>query len=244
VLARGARAFGNGLRLTIGMLAESVYSALAAPIRMLFHTRFVASSLLGLGLQWKSPSRQDTETPWGEAVRRHGADTLLGFAWAAGIYVLHPASFWWFAPVTGAMMLSIPLSVYTSRTSLGMRLRRLRLLLTPEESQPPPELHATKHYVEHTPMPPGFVEVIIDPHHNALARAAAGGHRRLYSATLDRHEELARAMVRSDPDHLTREQKMAVLNDAALLYRLHARVSSATEAHPGWLLHARTPASA
>jgi membrane glycosyltransferase len=40
------------------------------------------------------------------------------------VYWLDPAFVWWLAPVAGALALSIPLSVYTSRASLGERARR------------------------------------------------------------------------------------------------------------------------
>jgi len=44
---------------SLAILAGAALSALLAPIRMLFHTRFVALAFLGLKLQWKSPPRQD-----------------------------------------------------------------------------------------------------------------------------------------------------------------------------------------
>jgi membrane glycosyltransferase len=40
------------------------------------------------------------------------------------------------------MLLSIPYTVYTSRLNLGRAARRCGLLLTPEETSPPPELAA------------------------------------------------------------------------------------------------------
>ena len=60
---------------------EMVFSMLLAPVRMLFHTQFVVAALLGWKLSWKSPPREDAETTWGEAFRRHGLHTLLGLAW-------------------------------------------------------------------------------------------------------------------------------------------------------------------
>jgi hypothetical protein len=45
-------------------------------------------------------------------------------------------------PVIVGMLLPIPFTVLTSRASLGRRLRAAGLLLTPEESAPPPELLA------------------------------------------------------------------------------------------------------
>ena len=76
------------LRLAMSTALEMVMSALLAPIRMLFHTRFVVMALLGWSVSWKSPPRDDNETSWGEALSRHGLHTLLGIAWAAGVYWL------------------------------------------------------------------------------------------------------------------------------------------------------------
>src|SRR4029453_7304360 len=138
VAVRGARDFGGGLGLTLSLLIEIVFSALLAPIRMLFHTQFVLAALTGLGLNWKSPPREDAESGWGEAIRRHGAQTLLGGVWAATVYWFDSSYAWWLLlPVVGPLALSIPISVYSSRVSLGRALRRARLLLIPEESTPP-----------------------------------------------------------------------------------------------------------
>src|SRR5439155_1519233 len=61
-------------------------------------------------------------------------------AWGAGLFWLSPGYFWWVTPVIGALILSVPLSVYTSRASLGERARRWGLFVIPEESAAPPEL--------------------------------------------------------------------------------------------------------
>jgi hypothetical protein len=45
-------------------------------------------------------------------------------------------------PVLAGMVLSVPLTMWTSRASAGRWLRRAGLLLTPEETDPPPELVA------------------------------------------------------------------------------------------------------
>jgi membrane glycosyltransferase len=139
-LARDAKRFGGAAALTIGVLLECVVSALLAPVRMLFHSRFVIAALSGWRGKWKSPPRDDAQTGWGEALRRHGWHTLLGALWAGLVWWLEPASLPWLAPVVGALLLSIPLSVLTSRRSAGLALRRAGLLLIPEECTPPPEL--------------------------------------------------------------------------------------------------------
>src|SRR5262249_29347883 len=133
VLARGAAGFGGSGRVILGFVLEVMLSAVLAPIRMLFHTQFVIAALTGWRLNWKSPPREDIETTWGEAIRRHGVHTVLGGVWATAMYWLAPSYAWWFFPLAGALTLSIPLSVYTSRVSLGRRLRRAKMFLIPEE---------------------------------------------------------------------------------------------------------------
>ena len=69
--ARGASAARCGLPAACSV--EIVFSVLLAPVRMLFHTQFVVAALTGWRLHWKSPPREDAETTWREALRRHGA---------------------------------------------------------------------------------------------------------------------------------------------------------------------------
>src|SRR5215472_8627464 len=108
VAVRGASRFGGAAKLALSVVGESLLSALLAPIRMLFHSRFVLLAFLGLKLHWKSPPRQDAETTWREAFMRHGPQTLLGVLWAGGVYALNPSFLWWLLPVAGALIVSIP----------------------------------------------------------------------------------------------------------------------------------------
>jgi len=89
-------------------------------------------------VHWKSPPREDAQTHWGDAVRRHGLHTVIGIVWAAIVYWLNPSFLWWLSPVVGALIVSIPLSVFSSRVSLGRRMRRLSPLLTPKSRRPLP----------------------------------------------------------------------------------------------------------
>ena len=106
------------------MLTEMVFSALLAPIRMLFIPSSSRRACSGWAVQWKSPPREDAQTTWSDALRRHGWHSLLGVVWAGGVYWLNPAFLWWLLPVVGALIISIPISVYSSRVSLGRRPRR------------------------------------------------------------------------------------------------------------------------
>src|ERR1043165_23719 len=48
--------YGGETKLFSSVASEIFVSALLAPIRMLFHTRFVVTALLGRSVGWKSPS--------------------------------------------------------------------------------------------------------------------------------------------------------------------------------------------
>ncbi len=233
VLARGAARFGGALRVTLSLLMEVVFSALLAPIRMLFHTQFVIAALTGLQIHWKSPPREDSETTWAEAVRRHGPQTVVGLVWAGGVYWLAPWYAWWLLPVVGALALSIPISVYSSRVSLGRALRRAGLFLIPEETDPPEELRTLSAHTERAA--PRFVDAVVDPLANAVACATSPPHARSSPSARWRRQRAVAAAVEGGPDALTDRQKLFFLADPAALSQLHFHVWVSPAAHPAWL---------
>lgn len=230
----GASGFGGRLRLAASMLIELLFSAALAPVRMLFHTRFVLAALLGWEARWKSPPRADAETSWREGFAKHGLHTLLGLAWGIGVYLLNPAFLPWLLPIAGALVLSIPASVLSSRVSLGRRLRRAGLFLIPEEAAPPPELKATAAYVEAAPALAGFIDAVVDPGLNALACRAARPHPRLPPAALAARRDLAQTVLRQGPAALDEQQKNLILGDPLLLSQLHFAVWTSPQAHILW----------
>jgi membrane glycosyltransferase len=234
VIARGAEGFGGAVRVLASVVLELFLSALLAPIRMLFHSQFVAAALAGLHSSWKSPPREDAETTWGEAVLRHGAHTILGVTWAVGVYVLSPTYIWWMLPVVGALALSIPVSVYSSRASWGRALRRAELFLIPEETTPPAELRLARAYTAAASPSPRFVDAVADPHTNALACATAGRPARPSLAAQPRRDRAVAAAVAQGPDRLAESLKLFLMADPAALSQLHARVRAGADVHPAW----------
>lgn len=225
LLVRGARGFGGRLRLIASTLLEFLFSALLAPIRMLFHTSFVILPFLGITLQWKSPQRDNAQTSWRMALRHHALGTLLGCAWAAGVYWVNPGYLWWLAPIVGSLIVSIPISVYSSRTSLGRAARRGGLLLIPEEAEPPPELRATARYNAATDRLPGFADAVLDPALNALV-CAVGRPRPLHPVGV--HEKRwASVLAVQGLAALDDADRNRVLNDPLLLSRLHVQAWAA-----------------
>jgi membrane glycosyltransferase len=139
-------------------------------------------------------------------------------------------------------MLSIPLSVYTSRVSLGRSLRDKRLFVIPEETDPPPEIRSTIESVRNALPLPGFVDAVVDPLVNALTCAA--GTARATRARSGNDERLVRAALLGGPDALNDAQKNLLLGNALALSRLHGLVWSAAEAHPFWRRETAAPARA
>ena len=136
------RAFGGGSRLLISLLLEQIFSMLLAPPMMVFHTTFVLTTLAGKPVTWNAQDRGDRGVTFGDALTRHRWQILLGIVWGAVILALAPRFIWWMMPVLAGLLLSAFLTMLSSRVDAGLWLRRRGLLLTPEETSPPPELAA------------------------------------------------------------------------------------------------------
>jgi membrane glycosyltransferase len=190
--------------------------------------------LMGWKVVWKSPPRDDSQTPWSQAFRRHGVHTLIGLVWAGFVYWLNPSFLWWLLPVAGALALSIPISVFSSRVSLGRRARAARLFLIPEESMTPRELRRMRAYVRQAPPVPSFVDAVIDPLHNAMACASDIARTRHSEAVRKSHRILAERALAHGPSALDVNEKNALLTDAVAMSHLHFGAWASDGAHPSW----------
>jgi membrane glycosyltransferase len=204
-------------------------SALFAPIRMLFYCRFVLKNLIGRAVTWRGGQDDLDETGWWTALRRHGPDTLVAFAWGYGVRMLHPEAFWWLLPVAGALVLSIPLSVLASRTRVGTRARSWGLFVTPEETDPPLELRELERELSAATAaaaarPAGFLRVVTDPGTNAVHSWLLRGPRRFLPRIRAQRDELALRARDAGPDALTPAEKRLLLSDAPCMQSLHEAV--------------------
>lgn len=137
VARRSAADFGGPWKLTLSVLAETVFSVLIAPVLAMLHSRFVLGTLLGRKVEWSTQDRGDAETSWGTAVRRHLGITTLGLVWSVLLLWKARSLFWWLSPVLVGWVLSIPVSVWSSKVRGGQWAREHGLFLTPEEVRPP-----------------------------------------------------------------------------------------------------------
>lgn len=136
------RQFGGAGPLWLSLLVEQLFSMLLAPSMMLFHSTFVAQTLLGRSVSWNAQERSERGVSFREAFRRQKWHLALGVFWGAAMLYLAPQFFWWLTPVLAGLYMGVPLTVWTSRVSAGRWFRRRGLLLTPEETAPPRELLA------------------------------------------------------------------------------------------------------
>jgi membrane glycosyltransferase len=233
------RTFGGLARTTAGVVGETVFSTLHAPMLMLWHTRFVLTNLLGLSVAWTTQKRAADGTTWLYAVQRHWGHVLIGGVWGWFMWRLDPSLFWWFTPVLAGMVLSVPLSVLTSRRSLGQRARTLGLFRTPEEIAPPPEIVALRSQMKihelttaedilrsHT----GIAEAVLDPYVNAihvsllrekLINPVYAEECQKLGVGTDRPRLLGEKLLVEGPDKLTAAERLLVLADQAVMVRLH-----------------------
>ncbi|MEB5835295.1 glucans biosynthesis glucosyltransferase MdoH [Pantoea dispersa] len=235
---KGAKPYGGAFRLFLSLLLEMLFSVLLAPVRMLFHTVFVVSAFLGWEVVWNSPQRDDDATPWSEAFRRHGSQMLLGIVWAVGMGVLDLNFLWWLAPIVFSLILSPFVSVMSSRATVGLKSKRARLFLIPEEYEPPKELVDTDHYLQlnrERALKHGFMHALFNPAFNALAMAMATS-RHKQSALLDHARDRRVDQALSDaPEKLNREQRLQLISDPVVLARVHTRLWESADKYHQWV---------
>ena len=135
-----SRAFGGRLAILGGATVELALSMLMAPVMMLIHSGFIARILGGSAIGWAAQARDDRGVAWSTAIRRHGWHMAAGWAAAAILASLAPGYLPWVMPVIAGLVLAVPFTVLSSSSRSGLLALRLGLLVTPEESDPPPEL--------------------------------------------------------------------------------------------------------
>lgn len=234
------RGFGGFLNALTGAVVETVFSALLAPVMMLFHTRFVVWNLLGQTVGWNAQRRGAQGTSWDEAISVHGLQTLLGAGIGLVTAMTQPTLFAWLSPVLAGLWFSIPLSVWTSRLELGLAAKREKLFLVPEESSPPREvLEAVHPPVEPDARPlRGITAAVLDPFLNAVHVSLLRRNRRrlmtgqkVYGATAGSviptagesraRRLLAERLLREGPAALETPEMIAVLSDIDNMLWLH-----------------------
>ncbi|SIQ46722.1 membrane glycosyltransferase [Bosea sp. TND4EK4] len=131
------RAGGGAIRLIVSALIEVLFSAFFAPIMMLIQSGSVFQILLGRDTGWNPQRRDDGSIPFRDIVRRHRTHTVLGVVTGVSAFMIATSLFAWMSPTIIGLVLAIPLSWASGQLAIGLWLKRHKLLLTPEEGEPP-----------------------------------------------------------------------------------------------------------
>ncbi|HEY5894772.1 MAG TPA: glucans biosynthesis glucosyltransferase MdoH [Chthoniobacterales bacterium] len=229
--------FGGFFRLFASTLLEAILSILLAPILLYYHTKFVVLTTLGVRVAWKTQNRSDLGIGFGEAASEYGQTTLAGFAVIGLCAWFVPNLIWWLAPIFAGWVLSIPLVMLTASTRVGLWLRKLGLLVTPEEVEPPVELHnleGAETVAGSTPQS-GLEQVIIAPDVNAihlslLQRSKQGKKKS------DLLAAVRRRLLEEGPESISRREIMALLWNAESVEAVHRELWKTPHSllHPAW----------
>ena len=118
------------------MLTEIVISGLVAPVMMLIQSISVIQIVSGRDSGWQAQRRDDGSLPLAATMRHYGWHTAFGLLLALAAYEVSFSLFAWMTPVIVGLILAIPLAQWSASAAAGRRCRH-KLLLTPEESEPP-----------------------------------------------------------------------------------------------------------
>ncbi len=112
---------------------EIIFSALSAPIMMMFQSKFVFDIFTGNSVSWNTQNRDAVGTSWETAWQRHKWHMVLGIVSTLIIWKYAHDLFWWMLPITLGLIFSLPISVFSSRASLGLKAKKKRFFIIPEE---------------------------------------------------------------------------------------------------------------
>lgn len=227
LIKQGPKSVGGVCRFLLSIMMEIIFSMILAPIRMIFHSKFVIRALLGSKIQWRSPARNDDALTWKEAYYFCWPLTAIGIIWLYIILKLNPQFTTWFIAILIPLIIS-PIAVkWSSLTSIGLALKKMKLFLTKEETAPDPVILNTDINLEKISteiITEGFFETLKKPSLNELV-SLLSTRRHLHIAKLRKDDkqilencELNLLMTLSD------EIKLKLMSDPDLMLGLHQKI--------------------
>ncbi|VVM04847.1 glucans biosynthesis glucosyltransferase MdoH [Methylacidimicrobium tartarophylax] len=232
--------FGGFFHLLASAFLELCFSALLAPILMLFFSRFVLLASFGRQIPWRTQSRtEEGALPLGGVLRDYGPVSLAGglglglAAWGM------PFFFWPLFPILFSWLFAAPLAWLTSGARLGDLTRKAGLFLTPEEESPAPELAGLDLREKDADLPQlsqGLLSLVADPYANALHLALLRRREARSGRTRETLEALEARLLLEGPDALGPRELTTLLSDPASVRALHVKLwcSPRSRLHRFW----------
>ena len=128
---------GGVIRLFLSAIFEILMSALVAPIMMVIQTGSVMQIVFGRDTGWNPQRRDDGSIPLRAIVRRHRSHVMLGLVTLIAGLLISPSLVAWMSPTILGLVLAIAISWASGQLVIGLAFKRVGLLVTPEEAEPP-----------------------------------------------------------------------------------------------------------
>ncbi len=244
---RKAVLFGGYISILISVFMEMLFSALMAPVLMIFHSQFIIYIFIGKGASWGPQKRSAKDgIALSNAIRVLAPHTIIGLAWAIFAFWSSITFFWWLSPIFISLILSIPVSIFMSKVSTGQRFKDLKIFLTPSETSPPEELTFLEESLEKQSFSfptvetkqdhPGLLKLIVDPYINAIHITLISEPENEDSEISSEDQLLAEKLLTSGPDILSAPEIKKISNDSNILKWLHAQVwlRPSDKLHKSW----------
>jgi len=216
---------GGPWKLFASASVEMIIATLSAPVLMVSHVLCVASVLFGFSVDWAATDRDETASPWNDAVRAHGFESISGLLILTLALLYAPPVVLWLAPIWVSLVLAVPLGALLSSRVAGEELRGRRLLLSPAEVRTPAVIRRAMELTKQKdPHASTFLErfelFIADPWLNLLhvSLLEAMGVRLRPRRVI---EGLVVRVAAEGPGVLQRKDTLAVLSDAWAMRALH-----------------------
>jgi membrane glycosyltransferase len=163
---------------------------------------------------------------------------IVAVLWGIILFLVNRSFFWWNMPVFVPIILSAPLSVWSSRAGIGQAFRTRGLFIIPEEIEPPQELHCLNTILQqqhaaqrllHIPPEAGFISAVVDPQVNWLHRSLLRTERKVAPSIAVHRNELQDKAIMQGPNSLSTREKKEILYDPRCMRELHERVWELTD---------------
>lgn len=125
------------IRPVIGVVVETFFSVLYAPIFMLMQTQHLWEIVRGHDSGWSVQQREYRGFQWKTLIRRHGWHMLAGIGVAFAVGYVSLPMLAWLSPTLVGLALAVPLSALSGSTGVARALRFFGLLVIPEEASTP-----------------------------------------------------------------------------------------------------------
>lgn len=137
------KACGGPVRSAMSVILETIIGGLIAPIAMLIQTTGVLSILSGQDSGWNAQRRDDGKIPLSVIIHGYWRFMAFGITLGACAWAVSPSLFFWMTPVLLGLFFAIPLASATASRDAGLFLKKIGLLLIPEETDTPEVLRMT-----------------------------------------------------------------------------------------------------